>query len=123
MQKYRANNLKVDFYPSYIPNPEELFDYFEAHTEWSKKVTPGRRVNRNYGDDVVFYELNFSFSKKRLAKQAGGYGGKELKTIRRDVISWDNLPLLEQIKNELAVFTDIDYELRRSGLRSKLTIV
>lgn len=112
MQKYRANHLKVDFYPSYIPNPEELFDYFEANTQWSKKVTPGRRVNQNYGDDGIFYELNF-----------GGYGGKELKTIRRDVISWDNLPLLEQIKNELAVFTDIDYELRRSGLRSKLTIV
>ena len=96
----RDNLLNVDFYPSFLTKEyaESLFNHLESVVPWSKEITPGRRVNQNYGDSGLRYTLNF-----------GGYGDKPLKTIEREVLPWNNLPALIPLKERLSAVSHSDY--------------
>ena len=94
----RDERLSIDLYPSFV-NREysaSLFNHLEAVVPWSKKITPGRRVSQNYGDEGLQYTLNF-----------GGYGDRPLKTIERPVLPW--LPVLIPLRDRVSVVTKSAY--------------
>lgn len=86
--------LSVDWYPQFLSSEESqaLFDYLEASVPWTKDITPGRRVNQNYGDPGVSYKLTFGD-----------------KVIVREVLPWDQCSVLKVVKDRLESLTEARY--------------
>jgi alkylated DNA repair dioxygenase AlkB len=60
--------------------------------QWKSTITPRRRVQQNYGDEGVSYEINFRG-----------------KLIKRVVKSWDEIPILKFIRDEISKITGARY--------------
>lgn len=97
---YRQERLVVDVYPNFLNSilAQQLFDYLETEVPWNKKITPGRRVNQNYGEVGLKYVLKF-----------GGYNGRPAKTSERPVLPWSELPALEYLLEMLLEATGSRY--------------
>ena len=57
----RKERFQVDFYSSFLTpdEAEALYNHLEQTVVWSNQITPGRRVNQNYGDAGISYKLVF----------------------------------------------------------------
>ena len=96
---YHRERLDVDVYPDFLgDHTNNVFDYIEEKVPWTKKITPTSRVNQNYGDPGLKYQLKF-----------GGYNGRPEKIIERKVLPWDDLPILDPIKEMLLETTGSTY--------------
>ena len=97
---YTRENLNVDFYLGFLTEEESqaFYEYLEENVPWNKTITPGRRVNQNYGDDGLSYTLKF-----------GGYDGKPVKMIERKCLPWADLPVLDGVKGLLYQETRTTY--------------
>ena len=99
MQSYQRDRLLVDFYSSFL-TPEEstaLFQYLEQNVPWSKEITPGRRVNQNYGDPGVSYEITVGYGRPSGPVR-----------IKREVKPWGT-GVLWAIKERLTAVTGAHY--------------
>jgi len=92
--KYQGEKLNVEVYPNFI-SPEfekELFTLLDNNVKWSSKITSGRRVNQNYGDTGVSYKFSINS-----------------KIIERIVHPWEQMPILQQIRDYLSSLTQTNY--------------
>lgn len=96
----KSSKLDIDFYEQFITKDESdnLYKYLEENVIWSKNITPNRRTNQTYGDDGLVYQIVF-----------GGYKGIPQKIVNRQVVPWDNLPVLNILKNMISELTGEKY--------------
>lgn len=105
MQTHRKERLQVDFYPSFL-SPEEteaLFRHLERNVTWTNTITESRRVNQNYGEPGVAYQITVGYKRKNGPV-----------TIRREVQPWGpetGAPgaVLWAIKERLVALTGSQY--------------
>jgi alkylated DNA repair dioxygenase AlkB len=87
LYSYRKERLEVDFYHNFL-DPEtaqDLYQHLEKHAQWRRDITPGRRVNQNYGDDGVSYEYSLRGN-----------------LIHRPTCPWSELPVLESLRDAVS---------------------
>lgn len=86
MNSYKGERFNVEFYPSFLSEAEAtiLYNHIESSAKWSSKITPGKRVNANYGDPGVSYQLKIRDA-----------------IIDRKVLPWKELPILELVRDRL----------------------
>lgn len=90
---YKKERLHLDFYPHLLTEEaEELFQFLEKNVPWTSKITPGKRVNQNYGDEGMSYKLRFGE-----------------KVIERKVLPWSDLPLLLTLRERISKVTGAEY--------------
>jgi alkylated DNA repair dioxygenase AlkB len=105
METYQRDRLLVEFYPAFLSSEEAtgLYQHLDRLVPWSKEITPGRRVNQNYGDSGVSYEITVGYN-----RPSGPV------TIKREVKPWgpDSEgpgPVLWAIKERLSALTGAQY--------------
>ena len=61
MTTYQGERVEVVFHTDFLTGQESaaLFQHLEANVPWAAVITPGRRVNQNYGEKGVSYKLVF----------------------------------------------------------------
>lgn len=94
MEKFRDDNLNLDFYNDFITEKEsqELYDVLFKKVKWQKKSSG--RHNCTYGEDGLEYIIKW-------------YG----KTTVRKAIDWKELPELFPIKEKLEHITNETYNI------------
>jgi alkylated DNA repair dioxygenase AlkB len=91
MLKVENKYLDIDFYPNFLSTKEskKLYSLIEENVSYRGNFNPDkRRVNQIYGDKGLVYEINF---RGNISK--------------RYAIEWDELPILEKIKNKIEDIT------------------
>ena len=104
MQKITDNKLDIDFYDYFMDeeDSEEIFNILEANMKANNKTFPNKRSNLTYGDPGLVYEINF----KKMIK-----GEYKDNIVRRPTISWNELPILIEIKECLEKLTKQVYNI------------
>lgn len=105
MQIYQKDRLLVEFYPNFLSSEETtaLFHHLDQSISWSCQITPGRRVNQNYGDQGISYQITVGYN-----RPSGPV------TVNRVVEPWgvDSKapgPVLWAIKERLTALTNNNY--------------
>ncbi len=92
--EYRDVGLNLDLYSNILTkeHAKALYEQLERDVQWSREITPGRRVNQTFGDEGLVYEIHW-------------YG----KTTQRKAQPW--LPCLIPVRDVLEKLTNQKYNI------------
>ena len=98
--KITADRLNIEFYENFLPSNQafEIYDIIEKQFSCNSLLYQKKRSKLVYGDLGLIYEVKF-----------GGYGGRPLKVAQYPTLSWSQLPLLTEIKNNISELTGENY--------------